>query len=57
MNVGNVGYRPGRSIDQGIPIVVFKPHREGWQVRPFHLRGADQARCELNADSPMGPDN
>jgi hypothetical protein len=57
MNVGNVGYRPGRSIDQGIPIVVFKPHREGWQVRPFHLRSAGRARCELTADSPMGPDN
>ncbi len=37
LNVGNVGYRPGRSIARGTPIVVFKPHAKGWQVRPYNL--------------------
>ena len=26
LNVGNVGFRPGRDIDSGQPIVFFKPH-------------------------------
>jgi hypothetical protein len=54
MNVGNVGFKPGKSIQEGIPIVVFKPHESGWQLRPFHLRPADSARCELMLDSKMG---
>src|SRR5262249_47089220 len=38
LNVGNVGFRPGRAIDGGKPIVFFKPHLNGWQVRPIHTR-------------------
>ncbi|MGA9856718.1 MAG: hypothetical protein WBQ18_02580, partial [Solirubrobacteraceae bacterium] len=32
MNVGNVGYNPGHAIRTGKPIVVFRPHKLGWQV-------------------------
>lgn len=53
LNVGNVGYRPGRSIDEGIPIVVIKPHDDGWQVRPFHT-AADAGCRELRTDSAFG---
>jgi hypothetical protein len=45
MNVGNVGYNPGHAIKRGRPMVLFKPHRLGWQVRPYNLRKADEARC------------
>lgn len=55
LNVGNVGYRPGRSIASGLPIVVLKPHRRGWQVRPVHMRRVHAARCRrLKADSAFG---
>ena len=57
LNVGNVGYRPGRSIAEGIPIIVFKPHDAGWQVRPYHLLPSAISRCEfLRTDSAMGSD-
>ena len=36
MNVGFVGFKPGRSISKGAPIVFFRPHGNGWQVRPIH---------------------
>jgi hypothetical protein len=45
LNVGNVGHQPGREIRHGIPLVVFKPHMLGWQVRTFHTPIADRARC------------
>lgn len=36
LNVGNVGYRPGKAIGRGEAIVLFKPHLRGWQVRTYH---------------------
>ena len=36
MNVGFVGYKPGKSIHKGLPIVLFRPHGLGWEVRPIH---------------------
>ena len=52
MNVGNVGYLPGRSINQGHPIVLFKRHQLGWTVRPIHTRAPDRAKCRrLRADT------
>ena len=52
LNVGNVGFRPGKSIDSGKPIVFFKPHLNGWEVRPIHIARADAARCAtLRRDS------
>jgi hypothetical protein len=54
MNVGNVGFRPGASIDTGAPIVLFRPHRAGWQVRTFNVRPRDRRRCALRRDSRMG---
>ncbi|HEY2771201.1 MAG TPA: hypothetical protein VGI87_11550 [Solirubrobacteraceae bacterium] len=41
LNVGNVGFHIGKAIDKGEPIVAFKPHLNGWQVRPYHT----SARC------------
>jgi hypothetical protein len=46
LNVGNVGFRPGRAIDSGLPIVFFQPHDSGWRVLPFHMRTADAASCD-----------
>jgi hypothetical protein len=51
LNVGNVGYRPGRSIDSGKPIVLFKPNGLGWHVRPIHTSVACAA---LKADTATG---
>jgi len=46
LNVGEVGYKPGRSINQQRPIVLFKRHQLGWSVRPIHTLPADRAKCE-----------
>jgi hypothetical protein len=45
VNVGNVGFKPARSIHRGDPIVLFKPHRLGWQVLPIHTQVAHRAQC------------
>ncbi|HWF74614.1 MAG TPA: hypothetical protein VG186_14785, partial [Solirubrobacteraceae bacterium] len=53
VNIGDVGYKPGRSIDDGHPIVLFHSHRNGWQVRPIHSRAAERDTCaRLKADTP-----
>ena len=46
LNVGNVGYRPGRAINSGMPIVFFKPHLRGWEVRPNHMRSRGPTHCD-----------
>ena len=56
LNVGNVGWRPGRSIDSGAPIVYFKPYRRGWQLRPIHTEPREAAACAtVRVDSDMDP--
>lgn len=55
MNVGEVGYKIGRAINRGRPVVVLKPHDYGWQVHPFNIAKPDQARCDpLKTDSAFG---
>jgi hypothetical protein len=55
MNVGFVGYKPGKSIHKGRPIVYFKPHGYGWQVKPIHSLASDRARCAaLNTQTALG---
>jgi hypothetical protein len=56
LNVGTLGYHPGRSIVQGIPIVLFRPDDNGWQIRPVHISASDSARCDrLRTNSVLGP--
>jgi hypothetical protein len=56
LNVGNVGFRPGKSIAEGLPIVLFNPHDDGWQVRPIHTRAQDAVQCDrLRTDTKFGP--
>jgi hypothetical protein len=55
MNVGNVSFRPGKSIASGKPVVEFKPHDSGWQIRVFHPAPGTAARCNsLRRDSNFG---
>ena len=55
LNVGNVGYKPGRAIEKGDPIVLFKPHQLGWQVRPIHTLASNRAACaSLRTDTAFG---
>jgi hypothetical protein len=55
LNVGNVGFRPGKSIGRGDQIVLFKPHDNGWQVRLYNLPAAVKAQCDqLKVDSDFG---
>ena len=55
LNVGNVGFRPGKSIGRGDQIVLFKPHDNGWQVRPYNLPASVKAKCDqLKMDSDFG---
>ena len=56
LNVGNVGYKPGREIDRGDPIVVLKPHLGGWQVRPIHTLPRQARRLRgLRTDTGFRP--
>jgi hypothetical protein len=55
LNVGNVGFRPGKSIGRGDQIVLFKPHDNGWQVRLYNLPAPVKAKCDqLKVDSDFG---
>ncbi len=55
LNVGNVGFRPGKSIGRGDQIVLFKPHDNGWQVRLYNLSPTVKAKCDqLKLDSDFG---
>ena len=55
LNVGNVGFRPGKSIGRGNQIVLFKPHDNGWQVRLYNLPASAKAQCsQLKTDSQFG---
>jgi hypothetical protein len=55
MNVGEVGFKIGRGIDSGRPIVVFKPHDHGWRVHPLNIAPASRGRCDsLKTDSAFG---
>jgi hypothetical protein len=54
MNVGYVGYKPGKSIQKGKPIVYFKPHGLGWEIRPIHTSPSKSAGCSaLKTDTPF----
>jgi hypothetical protein len=55
LNVGNVGFRPGKSIKRGDSIVLFKPHDKGWQVRLYNLPRGKLAGCAgLHTDTDFG---
>jgi hypothetical protein len=55
LNVGNVGYKPGLAINGHLPIVFFKPHDYGWQIRPDHLLPSTVASCSsLRTDTADG---
>jgi hypothetical protein len=56
LNVGDVGWRPGRSIARGDRVVLLKPHDEGWQVRLFNQAGDSAVGCgSLRTNSTFGP--
>ena len=46
MNVGDVGFRPGKSIDSGRPVVLFKARPASWSVSAFNTPAADRATCD-----------
>jgi hypothetical protein len=53
LNVGEVGYKPGRAIRSGKPIVLFTYSPGGWEVQPIHIPARDRARCaRLRVDPP-----
>jgi hypothetical protein len=45
LNVGEVGFKPGKAIDHGNPIVLFHSHHDGWQVRAVHPLASNRAMC------------
>jgi len=54
LNVGDVGYKPGRSIASGRPIMLFRAELHGWEVRPVDMPPSDAARCDrLRIDVPF----
>jgi hypothetical protein len=46
VNVGEVGYKPGKAINQRRPIVLFNRHNLGWSVRPIHTLPGNRAACD-----------
>ncbi len=58
LNVGSVSFRPGHSIRKGGPVVEFKPHDDGWQIRLFNIPRAKRAECQsLRRDTTFGGPN
>ncbi len=56
LNVGFVGHKPSNAIHRRYPMVLFKPHRFGWEVRPIHMPRSDRAQCDrLRANTAFGP--
>ncbi|MGZ4195773.1 MAG: hypothetical protein ACXVFQ_05125 [Solirubrobacteraceae bacterium] len=53
LNVGNVGYKPARSIHKGTPIVLFQLHELGWRVIPIHTVRSNPACAGLRVDTPF----
>jgi hypothetical protein len=53
LNVGNVGYKPARSIHKGNPIVLFQLHELGWRVIPIHTVPSNPACAGLRTDTPF----
>ena len=45
LNIGDVGYLPNRELQAGYPIVLFTLLDDGWQVRTYHQRPDQRARC------------
>ena len=45
LNVGKTGYNPGLSIKRGKPLVVFKAHNYGWELRPYNLAPGTAKSC------------
>ncbi len=45
VNVGRVGYHPGRNIRSGRPIVLFHPVGFGWRIRAIHTAPGQHALC------------
>ncbi len=55
LNVGYIGHKPSKAIKRGYPIVLFEPHRFGWEVRPIHMLRGDRAQCDhLRAHTQFG---
>ncbi len=56
LNVGFVGHKPSNAIRRRYPMVLFEPHRLGWEVRPIHMLRRDRAQCDrLRANTAFGP--
>ena len=56
LNVGFVGHKPANAIHRRYPMVLFKPHHDGWEVRPIHMPRSDRAQCDrLRANTAFGP--
>ena len=53
LNVGEVGYRLGESIQKGVPIVLFTPDGDGWKVRPINMRAGGEAGCDRLATAAV----
>ena len=46
LNVGQVGYKPGREMRRWYPVIVFRSVKPfGWTVQPWHLRSTDRLAC------------
>jgi hypothetical protein len=55
INVGEVSFHPGRSIQLGKPVVLFKPYDHGWKLSTWNIAASDPGGCkELSAQSAFG---
>jgi hypothetical protein len=65
LDVARIGYKPGREIRRGIPLVILRPlDPTGWTLSPVHERHDDLTRCARLRTSaltpltgPAGPDD
>jgi hypothetical protein len=56
LDVARIGYKPGREIRRGIPLVILRPlDPTGWTLTPVHERGGDVTRCARLRTSALTP--
>jgi hypothetical protein len=56
LDVARIGYKPGREIRRGIPLVILRPlDPTGWTLTPVHERGGGVTRCARLRTSALTP--
>jgi hypothetical protein len=55
VNLNQVGWDSASELRRRRPMVLFRPYRAGWEIRPIHIPPAARSRCVgVRTDTPFG---